>query len=104
MVRCNVTMRHFGTRLKEIRRQSGLAQRAFAERAGIGQNVLVHAEKGKDIRLSTLDKLAVAGGVEIMFVPREIAPAVDALIRAHAAGESLDAALDKPMYTLDEDL
>ena len=97
-------MRNFGNRLKEIRRQRGYAQRAFAERAGIGQNVLVHAEKGKDIRLSTLDKLAVAGGVEIMLVPREIAPAVDALLRSYAAGQPVDEETEKPMYTLDEDL
>lgn len=102
-------MRNLGDDLRRLRRlrgphlARGSSQRAFAQRAGIGQNMVARAEKGEDIRLSTLEKLAAAGEAEILLIPREIAPAVHALLRAFFAGRSLDEEMDKPMYTLDEE-
>lgn len=54
-------------RVKEIREQLGLSQEAFAEKAGLGYKYYQHVEAGRrrDIRLSTLQKLAKACGLEL---------------------------------------
>ena len=79
-----------GDRLKEIHHQSGLVQRAFAERCGLGQNMVVRAEKGKDIRLSTLHKMAVVADLDVMLIPRQIVPVVQGHLRAHVSGSLMD--------------
>lgn len=55
--------------IRQTRQRLGLSQRAFAERAGLGQNMVVRAEKGEDLRLSTLFKLCKAAGLTIRLVP-----------------------------------
>ncbi len=85
------------------RKHLGLSQRAFAERAGVGQNLVVRAEKDGDIRLSTLRKLSLAGEVDLMLIPRALVPAVRALLIAHESGKSIAKALDEPMYAVDFD-
>ncbi len=54
-------------RVKELREARGLSQEAFAEKAGIGYKYYQHVESGRrrDIRLSTLEKLAKACGLEL---------------------------------------
>jgi transcriptional regulator with XRE-family HTH domain len=54
-------------RVKEFRERHGLSQEAFAEKAGLGYKYYQHIEAGRrrDIRLSTLQKLAKACGVEL---------------------------------------
>ncbi|MEJ1971099.1 MAG: helix-turn-helix transcriptional regulator [Lacunisphaera sp.] len=53
-------------RVKDIRETLGLSQEAFAERAGLAYKYYQHVEAGRkrDIRLSTLEKLAKACGLE----------------------------------------
>ncbi len=53
------------TRVKELREAHGLSQEAFAEKAGLGYKYYQHIESGRrrDIRLSTLEKLAKACGL-----------------------------------------
>ena len=95
-------MHHLGTLLKKGRRKLGLSQRAFAVKAGIGQNMVAGIELGRDARLTTLEKMARAAHQEIVLVPREILPAVQALLMAHGEGLPLDEEMEKPMHTLDE--
>ena len=54
-------------RVKELREARGLSQEAFAEKAGLGYKYYQHVESGRrrDIRLSTLEKLAKACGLEL---------------------------------------
>lgn len=54
-------------RVKEFREARGLSQEAFAEKAGLGYKYYQHVESGRrrDIRLSTLQKLAKACGLEL---------------------------------------
>ena len=54
-------------RVKQIREGLGLSQEAFAEQAGLGYKYYQHVEAGRrrDIRLSTLEKLAKACGLEL---------------------------------------
>lgn len=53
-------------RIKQIREGLDLTQEVFAERAGLGYKYYQSVEAGRrrDIRLSTLEKLAKACGVE----------------------------------------
>ncbi|NBR10249.1 MAG: XRE family transcriptional regulator [Opitutaceae bacterium] len=54
-------------RVKELREARGLSQEAFAEKAGLGYKYYQHVEAGRkrDIRLSTIEKLAKACGLEL---------------------------------------
>ena len=53
-------------RVKELRENLGLSQEAFAEKAGLKYKYYQHVEAGRkrDIRFSTLQKLAKACGLE----------------------------------------
>ena len=53
--------------MKEFREAHGLSQEAFAEKAGLGYKYYQHVESGRrrDIRLSTIEKLAKACGLEL---------------------------------------
>lgn len=63
----NDTATRLLARVKELREAHGLSQEAFAEKAGLGYKYYQHVESGRrrDIRLSTLEKLAKACGVEL---------------------------------------
>jgi len=54
-------------RLKELRKAHGLTQEAFAERAGFGYKYYQAVEGGRkrQLRLSTLERLAGAYGIEV---------------------------------------
>ena len=54
-------------RVKLLRESLGLSQEAFAEKAGLAYKYYQHVEAGRkrDIRLSTLQKLAKACGLEL---------------------------------------
>ena len=63
----NDTAKRLMTRVKQLREGRGLTQEAFAERAGLGYKYYQSVEAGRkcDIRLSTLEKLAKACGLEL---------------------------------------
>lgn len=54
-------------RLRELRRRHGLSQEAFAERAGMSYKYYQAVEAGRkrQLRISTLEKLAAAYGIEV---------------------------------------
>ncbi len=54
-------------RVKQLRESLGLSQEAFAEKAGLGYKYYQSVEAGRkrDIRLSTLQKLAKACGLDL---------------------------------------
>ncbi len=54
-------------RVKELREGLGLTQEAFAEKAGLGYKYYQSVEAGRrrDIRLSTIEKLARACGLQL---------------------------------------
>ena len=63
----NDTATRLLARVKELRGARGLSQEAFAEKAGLGYKYYQHVESGRrrDIRLSTIEKLAKACGLEL---------------------------------------
>jgi len=54
-------------RVREVREARGLSQEAFAEKAGLTYKYYQHVEAGRkrDIRISTLQKLADACGLKL---------------------------------------
>lgn len=63
----NETAKRLIARLREIREAHGLSQEAFAERAGLKYKHYQSIEAGRkiEVRLSTLQKLAKACGLEL---------------------------------------
>ena len=57
---------HLIPRLRELRERRGLTQEAFAEKAGFSYKYYQAIEAGRkrELRLSTLDRLAAAHGLE----------------------------------------
>ncbi len=63
------------------RRELGLSQEAVARRAGLKQTYLSKIEHAKvDPRVSTLQDIARAEGLELLVVPAELVPAIHAMI------------------------
>jgi transcriptional regulator with XRE-family HTH domain len=70
------------TALAAARRRVGLNQKALAARVGTDQSYVSKVERGAvDPQTSTLIELARALGLELMLVPRQLVPAVQALQR-----------------------
>lgn len=63
----NDTAKKLLARVKEVREARGLSQEAFAEEAGLGYKYYQQVEAGRkrDIRISTLLKLAKGCGMEL---------------------------------------
>lgn len=80
------------------RHRIGLSQEAAARRAGLTQTYLSKVERAKiDPRLSTLQDIARAQGLELMLVPSEAVPAVRALL---GDGQNTD---DRPLFSIEPD-
>lgn len=63
----NDTATRLLARVKGLREARGLSQEAFAEKSDLGYKYYQHVESGRrrDIRLSTLEKLAKACGLKL---------------------------------------
>lgn len=67
--------------LREARRARGLSQAELAERAGVSRMTVQKLEAGAiDARVSTMDVLFRALGLELAVVPAALKPAVDAFL------------------------
>jgi HTH-type transcriptional regulator/antitoxin HipB len=86
--------------LRAARERKGLSQRTLAEKVGLPQGHLSRIERGEvDVQISNLMELARALEFELVLVPRQALPAIEALTR-QAAAPSIGAT---PAYTLDDD-
>ena len=71
--------------LKSARENCGLSQRDLSAKAGIPQSHISRIEGGgADIRLSSLIELARALELELVLVPRRLAPAVEGILHTAA--------------------
>jgi len=63
----NETVKRLLARVRELREARGLSQEAFAEKAGLTYKYYQHVEAGRkrDLRISTVEKLAKACGLEL---------------------------------------
>lgn len=70
------------TALNAARHRAGLSQRALGAKLGIAQSHLSKIERAAvDPQLSSLTEIARALGLELMLVPKQLVPAVQALQR-----------------------
>jgi transcriptional regulator with XRE-family HTH domain len=82
--------------LKTARQAKGLKQAELGAKLGLPQSHLSNIERGEiDPRLSTVTEMARLLDLEPMLIPRELVPAVRALLR----GKSDDA----PAWVAEED-
>jgi transcriptional regulator with XRE-family HTH domain len=84
--------------LREARLSRNLTQAELARKLGLRQRQISYLERATiDSRLSTIQNVARALGLELMLVPRHLISAVEALQRAGSdAGK-------RPLYTLSDD-
>ncbi len=69
--------------LADARKAAGLSQQTLAERAGLSRMTVQRTESGQiDPRLSTLLEMARALGLELMSVPTELRPQLEAFVRS----------------------
>lgn len=84
--------------LKGAREAAGLSQRAVSAISGAQQGQLSKIENGSvDPRLSSVEQIARALGLELVLVPRRSLSAVEAVL-----GKRPDAG--RPAYALDDDV
>ena len=70
---------------REVREASGVSQRMLSERAGLTQSHISQIESGKmEPGLSSFINMARALDLELMIVPKKLAPAVLGLVKAQA--------------------
>lgn len=84
----------------------GLTQAEVARRSGIQQRQVSLLERGGDVTLSTLAKLAQALDVELMPIPRQAATRVETLLKTRrplAASTSAPSLLDRYQVKDDEE-
>jgi transcriptional regulator with XRE-family HTH domain len=55
--------------LRRLRIRFGLKRKELAAKAGVSASLIGRAEKGADVRLSTLRKIYAAVGCKVLFVP-----------------------------------
>ncbi|MDO9434847.1 helix-turn-helix domain-containing protein [Hydrogenophaga sp.] len=92
--------------LENTRKAASLTQEQLAQRAGVSRMTVSRIEAGMDPRLSTLQELARAMGMELMLVPRALRLEVEGFLRSGGrmlgqpagagAPKSLVDLLDKP--------
>lgn len=83
----NYTMEDIAGELRAARKRAGLTQKELGEKTGIPQSHISRIEKGEvDVQASSLVEIARVLGLELMLVPRELAAAVDGLVRGLGKG------------------
>ena len=92
--------------IEGARKAASLTQEELAQRAGVSRMTVSRIEAGMDPRLSTLQELARAMGMELMLVPRALRAEVEGFLRSGGrvlgqpagagAPKSLVDLLDKP--------
>ena len=92
--------------IENTRKAASLTQDELAQRAGVSRMTVSRIEADMDPRLSTLQELARALGMELMLVPRALRPEVEGFLRSGGrvlgqpagagAPKSLVDLLDKP--------
>lgn len=92
-------------RLKRVREEKGLSQRALAQLTGVPQSHISKIESGAvDIRLSSLVEIARALELELELVPRPALPAVQAIIRSgrNEMAHGMPVTISRSHYQLEE--
>ena len=90
-----------GSSISTQRRRAGRTQTDIAASLGMAQAQVSRIEQGNDARISTIQDIASALGLEIMLVPKALSNTVRALIDADHGKPALDR--DKPRWSLEDE-
>lgn len=94
---------HLSNQLEAARVAQGLTQEALGERTGVSRMTVVRIEIGKtDPKISTVEALARALGMELMLVPRELRSELDAFIQSGGKMLGQPAGASAPPSVVDE--
>lgn len=77
--------------LQASRQRLSLSQQELARRQALPQSQISRAERGEDLRLSTLRQLARGLGLEVVLVPVAALTAVAALLREGGVADDVPA-------------
>ena len=89
--------------LAAARHRAGLSQRALADKVGIAQSHLSKIERAAvDPQISSLMEIARVLGLELMLVPKQLVPALQALKRNATPDPQYAGSPQTPAYRLDE--
>lgn len=84
MQKDNQSLKQIGTLLRKTREQAGLTQEEVADRADLSRPRYREIEAGESAaRATTLMNIARALGMEMMFIPQAVVPAVEAMTRPY---------------------
>lgn len=100
----NDSFEEFSNALRQARIARKLSQRDLSKLAGVPQSHISKIENNQvDLRLSSLNAIANAVGLEVALVPRKAMPAVRSIVRQVAPSPSQKATTEaRPAYTLDD--
>lgn len=87
--------------LEQARKAASLTQDDLAQRAGVSRMTVSRIEAGMDPRLSTLQELARAMGMELMLVPRALRPEVEGFLRSGGRVLGQPAGVEAPRSVVD---
>jgi transcriptional regulator with XRE-family HTH domain len=68
--------------LESTRKASRLTQAELAQRSGVNRMTVGRIESGLDPRLSTVQELARAMGMDIMLVPKDLRTEIEGFVRS----------------------
>ncbi len=97
----NYSIQYIAAAIKAARKEKGLSQQELSSKTKIPQSHLSLIENGKvNLEASSLIEIVRALGWEVMIVPRNLVPVIEALQRQSKEGEE-----PIPLYQIDpEDL
>lgn len=94
------SIKHIGKVLKEARSKKKLSQRSLSKKAKMSQNHISKIENGEvDLQASTLIEISRALSLELMLIPINLVPTIQALLTNDGKGNTKQT----PMYTLDQE-
>lgn len=94
---------NFNNDFARVRNAAGLTQAELAERAGLSRMAVQKAESGTtDPRLSTLQVMARALGMELMLVPAELRPELERFIQSGGRMLGQQAGVGAPASIVDD--
>jgi HTH-type transcriptional regulator / antitoxin HipB len=90
--------------IKRGRRAKGWSQLALGQKAGLVQRHISGIETGKIVpRYDTLLEILRVLDRDLVLVPRELLPAVQALVRDYRNGAARGQADERPLYAVDDE-
>lgn len=87
--------------LERARKAAHLTQAELAERSGMNRMTVGRVESGFDPRLSTLQELARAMGLDLMLVPKALRPEIEGFVRSGGRVVAQPAGVGAPKSVVD---